>query len=78
MRGKLRRGESAETAVRTTVVVCLTPALDHCLGFTKTEEQFTCQALIAKSTVKAFHIPVLPRATWLDVGCSWAAQKRSF
>lgn len=40
---------------------------DHLLSLTQRQELFACQALIAKSTVEALDVSVLPRTAWFDV-----------
>lgn len=71
LRGKLRRGQTTEATVRATMVVRLTPRLNHRLSLGKRSQFFTGKTFVSEATVKALHLSVLPRAAWFDAGRSY-------
>jgi hypothetical protein len=65
----------AKRAVRATLTVFDTPAFQNNARFVPTTEEFAVQAFFAQLVVKAFNVPVLPRAPRLDcmnVLIAWA------
>ena len=48
-------------------VVVLTPILNHDPRFTQVEQNLPRQALVAKATVKALNIAILPGTPGIDV-----------
>ena len=66
-RGIFVWGLIAKRAVRTTLIVFHTPAFQDNARLLQIAEEFTVKAFIAKLVVKAFNVPVLPRASRLDV-----------
>ena len=65
--GILARSSVAKRAVRTTLIVFETLALQDNACFAQVAEEFAVQAFIAQLIVKALNRPVLPRAPWLDI-----------
>jgi hypothetical protein len=54
-------------AVRTTFILFNTPAFQDHANFVQIAEEFAVKAFIAQLVVKAFNMPVFPRAPRLDV-----------
>jgi hypothetical protein len=65
--GHIRSGSVAKRAVRTTLIVFETPALQDNACFAQVAEEFAVQAFIAQLIVKALNTAVLPGACWLDI-----------
>ncbi|MDC0279163.1 hypothetical protein OAL43_03050 [bacterium] len=57
--------------MRATIVVRLTPRLNHRLSLGKRSQFFTGKTFVSEATVKALHLSVLPRAAWFDAGRSY-------
>jgi hypothetical protein len=64
---RMVRGLIAKRAVRTTVIVFDTPAFQDNVRLLQIAEEFAVKAFIAQLVVKAFNMPVFPRAPRLDV-----------
>ncbi len=54
--------------MRAYLIVVSAPALNDDLGFFERVEDLTVEQLISQASIEAFHITVLPRAPWFDVG----------
>jgi hypothetical protein len=54
--------------VRPDGVVVPSPALDHDLRLLERVEDFTVEQFVPKASIEAFHVAVLPRRAWSDVG----------
>src|SRR4029077_5787221 len=67
LEGILVGGPVAKRAVRTTFIVLDTPAFQNNARLTQIAEEFSVQAFIAQLVVKAFNMPVFPRAPGFDV-----------
>src|SRR5262245_34552414 len=65
--GILVRGLIAKRSVRTTLIVFDTPAFQNNASLAQIAEEFSVKAFITQLVVKAFNVPVLPRAPRLDV-----------
>ncbi len=64
---RLGRCQGAETAVRSQVIVVVTPCLDRFARLGEREEDVLVEALVAKFAVEAFDEGVLHRLARLDV-----------
>ena len=53
--------------MRTTLIVFDAPALEDNTRFVQIAEEFALKAFIAQLVVKALNMPILPRASGLDV-----------
>ena len=74
---RIYSGLIAKRAIRTTFIVFDTPAFQDNARLTQIAEEFAIKAFITQLVVKAFNIPVLPRAPRLDesILISWSFAK---
>jgi hypothetical protein len=65
--GELGRRQGAEAAVRSQVIVVVTPCLDRFARLGEGEEDVLVEAFVAQAAVEALDEGVLHRLAWLDV-----------
>src|SRR6516225_11069210 len=65
--GLWRRWPIPERGMRSHRVVVHSPPLDHHLRLLQGVEDLALQAFILQLAVEAFTVPILPRASWLDI-----------